>query len=319
VPEAGEGSLHESVMVNEVLENLDIGEGGKHLECGVSTGGHLLEIASRLGANGFALAIDLDEDALSIARKRLEDKGISCKIEFICGNYADLPVHLSQKGIEPGFFDTALLDAGVSGFQLKGDRGFSYSRDLPLDMRYGKAQKVTAESILNGADVGELRRIFAEYGDLHDAAKVAWAIYTARQHTPLATTGDLVKALQDVYPERMPHGKRMRRLGQVFMAVREAVNEGQRSLEGGIDNSIQYLRKDEGRFALLTFSGNENLIMKRIAARYRRPGKFNPDWILKKVTNRAVKPTRDEVRRNPASHSAMLRVFKKLPVSKVEV
>lgn len=298
-------------MLGEVLEYLSLQPGGRHLECGVATGGHLVAICRRLGASGFAVGIDLDEDALSIARQRIEDASTGCKVELRCGDYAEMESILTPLGVEHGSFETALLDAGMSGFQLALDRGFSYSIDSRLDMRYGKNRKVDAEYIVNQSDAAELTRIFAEFGDLGEAARIADAIVDARNRAPICTTTELVNAISEIYPARMPHGKRMRKLGQVFMALREAVNDGLRGLRLGVTNTISYLKNDGGRFAILTFAGHENVIVRGVARGYRKPGVENPDWILRRLTQGALKPTRAEVASNPAAHSAMLRVFEK--------
>lgn len=312
-------SLHVSVMIAEVLEHLCPMPGGMHLELGVSTGGHLLEIAARLGEGGFAVAVDLDADAVAIANARLKDAGIGCKVEFLHGNYADLPRLLSPLGARPGSFDTALLDAGMSGYQLAAGRGFSYADDSPLDMRYGATGEWTAAELLSDAGEAELAEILTRYGDLPDAAKAARAICEFRESAAISTSKDLLDAVSSVWPAKMPHGKRMRRLGQLYMALREAVNDGNEGLRGGIENAIAYLKADGGRFALLTFSGGENVIAKEIARKYRKCGEGNPDWILKRITRGALRPSFGEVKANPAAHSAMLRVFEKRRASKVEV
>ncbi len=309
----GDGSplFHKSVMTAEVLEHLSPKPYGLHLELGVSTGGHLLEIAGRLGSGGFAAAVDLDSDAIAIAKARIKEAGIACKIEFIHGNYADLPVLLAPFGIEPGSFDTALLDAGMSGYQLAAGRGFSYADDSPLDMRFDATGGETAAEFLRDAGEDEIATVLEMYGYLRETAKVAGAICDFRMDKPIETAGDLVKAVSAIWPEKMPFGKRMRKLGQLFMAIREHVNEGAKGLRGGIENAIAFLNPDGGRLAVLTFSGGENLLVKDIARKYRISGEGNPDWVLKRISRGALKPSRDEVVVNPAAHSAMLRVYEK--------
>lgn len=309
----GEGSplFHKSVMTAEVLEHLSPKPYGMHIELGVSTGGHLLEIARRLGSGGFAVAVDLDSDAIAIAKARIKEAGIACKIDFIHGNYADLPALLHPLGIGPGCFDTALLDAGMSGYQLAAGRGFSYADDSPLDMRFDATGGETAAEFLRDASEDEIAFVLEKYGDLREAAKVAEAICDFREKLHIETAGDLKNAVSAIWPEKMPFGKRMRKLGQLFMAVREYVNGGVEGLKGGIENAIAYLKADGGRLALLTFSGGENLLVKEIVRKYRKCGEGNPDWILKRISKGALKPSKNEVVVNPAAHSAMLRVFEK--------
>jgi len=178
-------------------------------------------------------------------------------------------------------------------------------------MKYGKQQSTDAECIVNNCDVVELARIFEEYGDLPEARRVAQAIVEFRKDMLICTSTQLVEALSVVFPSRMPHGKRMRRLGQVFMALREAVNDGKSGLRFGLDRAIRYLKNDGGRLAVLTFAGHENVIVRTVAGEYRKPGANNPDWILKRITKGALKPTKRETELNPAAHSAMLRVYEK--------
>ncbi len=311
-------NLHMSVMTEEVIRYLAPARGGSHLELGASTGGHFLEICRLLGSEGLAVAVDLDVEALSIAKKRIESEGVDCKVAYIEGDYADLKELLHSASISTRKFDTVLLDAGMSGYQLSSGRGFSYTTNSRLDMRYGGEKIVDAEFIINNASLDELVKIFSELGDVYEAKRVAEAVVEKRAMSPIKTTHELVKAISLIYPEKMPYGKRKRKLGQVFMALREAVNDGVRSFEIGLNNAIEYLETD-GRLAILTFAGHENTIVKNATRMYRSAGLKNPDWALKRITPGAVKPTRNEIKRNPAAHSAMLRVFCKTSIRVEEV
>jgi len=307
--------LHASVMVEEVVRYLDPKPGGKHLELGVSTGGHLLRVCKLISPGGFAVAVDLDGQAIEIARRRIEETLTECRVVFLQGDYGELPALLSPAGIPEDFFNSCVLDAGMSGFQLEGGRGFSYKRDQELDMRFDPGMKLTAKELVNGASVEELSRILAEVGDIPEAAKVAAAIAKARAIRPINTTFELIEAVSEIWPEKMPYGKRMRRLGQLFMALRDIVNPGAKGLRGGIEHAVKYLSKNKGRFALLTFSGGENRVAKSVLNAYRRPGESNSDWVVKEITPGAVRPSRQEVKANPAAHSAMLRVFERRAVA----
>jgi 16S rRNA (cytosine1402-N4)-methyltransferase len=311
-------TLHISVMMEEVVRYLAPVRGGVHLELGASTGGHLLEISRLLGSEGLAVAVDSDVEALLIAQKRIDSEGIDCRIAYLAGNYADLPELLSSASLISVKFDTVLLDAGMSGYQLSSTRGFSYSSDSRLDMRYDSRKQVDAEYIVNNSNLDELIAVFSEFGDVHEAPRVADAIIQRRNEAPIRTTHALVDAISIVYPEKMPYGKRMRKLGQVFMALREAVNNGLHSLEEGLNHAISFMNVD-GKLAILTFAGHENLIVKKVTRKYRSTGPDNSDWFLKCITAGAVKPRYEEIKRNPAAHSAMLRVFTKLPKRVKEV
>ena len=307
--EGGPG-YHVEVLAEEVIAFLEPKPGGCHLELGVSTGGHFLRICRMLGPGGFALGVDLDGTAIALAVKRLAEAGIECRVELVKGDYGQLRRLLHEKGIFPGTFATCLLDAGISGFQLKGGRGFSYLTDEFLDMRYDSESGSTAAELLSHCERDELARVFTELGDLKEGAKVADAVTQARIAAPIQTSFQLVNAVSGIWPEKMPQGKRMRKLGQLFMAIRETVNPGNKSLTEGAAAAAHFLR-DKGRLAVLTFSGDENLAIKAAVHGLRRPGPQNPDWILKQISGGAVRPSRREVIANPAAHSAMLRVFEK--------
>ncbi len=197
-------SYHEPVMLREVLESLDLKPGGIYVDGTVGGGGHARGILTATAPDGILVGIDRDDEALAETGRVLEPFG---KRKFLVkGDYADLEGILSRLGI--GRVDGIVLDLGVSSHQLEtAERGFSFTKPAPLDMRMDRDAPRTARQIVNTADARELKRILRLYGEELLAGRIARAIVERRKAGPIETTDELAGIIASAMPARMSHGR----------------------------------------------------------------------------------------------------------------
>jgi 16S rRNA (cytosine1402-N4)-methyltransferase len=303
---------HIPVLLNECIEGLGIKPGGTYADGTAGGAGHSKEIAKRL-TTGRLIALDKDPAAVRTARARLE--GLPATV--IQSDFRDMPAALEQLGIQA--VDGVLLDLGVSSFQLDNpERGFSYSKDAPLDMRMsGEGQ--TAAELLNAESAEGLARIFREYGEEKFARKIALAIEKARTKKPLETTFELAELIRAAIPAaaRREGGNPSKR---VFQAVRIAVNGELDSLESILRDTARLLNPG-GRFAVISFHSLEDRIVKRAFQALTAGCTCPPDFpvcvcgkkpLCKAVNRKPITAGEEELGQNPRSKPAKLRVIEKI-------
>ena len=306
---------HESVLLNEVIENLKIKEDGVYVDGTLGGGGHSFRIAARLGDNGRLIGIDQDQDALAAAEKHL--KVYAEKTTLIHDNYVNTPRILQALSVSGA--DGILLDLGVSSYQLDNpERGFSYNTDAPLDMRMDQTAQVSAKTILNEASEEELVRILRDYGEEKCAVNIARNIVKAREEKPLERTGELAAIVRRSIPMRMQE-KGGNPCKRTFQAIRIACNRELEVLEDSIDEMIDLLNPG-GRLCIITFHSLEDRIVKNAFRRNENPCTCPPEFPVcvcgKKskgtvITRKAILPTKEELEHNRRAASAKLRVFEK--------
>ena len=298
---------HESVLSAEVIDFLRPAMGRTIVDGTLGGGGH-----SSLLLHGGARVVgfDRDPDALHYSRKKLTSYGdLFTAVE---GNFAESPRILATLGIEK--LDGILLDLGVSSHQLDtAERGFSFQRQGPLDMRMAKSG-LTAADMVNTLEASELARIFREYGDEPRAIQFAARIVRARQHGAISSTRQLAELI--AAGRSGPRHPATR----VFQALRIAVNDEIGSLERALP-SFGNLLAPGGRMAVITFHSLEDRIVKHFFRRHSlveiddptwpsaRP---NPDLLFDTLTPRSITASPVELERNPRSRSARLRVVERL-------
>ena len=310
-----EGFIHQPVMVSETLTYLAVAPGGVFVDCTVGEGGHSLAILQAAMPGGQLLGIDLDPQALSTACLRLQQYGDSFTLTN--GNYA----RLGELASTPGFPhpDGILLDLGLSSLQLEtAGRGFSIQRDEPLDMRFDPAARLSATEIVNGYPLHELAGVLARFGEEPRARSIARRIAGRR---PLRSTLELADLVAEVYGGR--RGK-THPATRTFQALRIAVNGELDNLKAGLEQAISIL-KQGGRLVVISYHSLEDRIVKETIAREAR-GCVCPPRVpvctcghtasLKVITKKVVTPSLDEVRRNPRSRSARMRVAERLQGNK---
>lgn len=294
---------HEPVLAAEVVEFLRPRQGSTIIDGTLGGGGHT-GLLLRQGAR--VISFDRDPEALAHARASLASHGdMFAAVE---GNFSDAPEALAGLGINR--VDGVLLDLGVSSHQLDTpERGFSFQREGPLDMRMGNAG-MTAADLVNTLEASELARIFRIYGDEPRAIQIAARIVRAREKKPFATTLELADLI--AAGRKGPRHPATR----VFQALRIAVNDEIGSLERALP-AFSSLLAPGGRLAVITFHSLEDRIVKQFFRRHSAAEIDNPTWpaprpnperIFDPVTARSVTASPSELEANPRSRSARLRV-----------
>lgn len=306
---------HVSVLYDEVIENLDIRPDGVYVDGTLGGGGHSRGICERLSEDGVLIGIDRDKDALAAASKNLEE--FKCKKIFVHDNYSNIKRVLEGYDIEK--IDGAILDLGVSSFQLDAEeRGFSYMKPAPLDMRMNAEAPFSAYDVVNTYSKNELKDIIKKYGEEKWASRIADFIVKARQEAPIETTDVLVDIIKAAIPASArregPHPAK-----RTFQAIRIEVNNELGGLEKAVDEFIDVLAED-GRLCIITFHSLEDRIVKEKFA-YRADPCTCPRNLpcvcgkkpeIKKISRKPIVPSAQELEANPRSRSAKLRVAEKI-------
>jgi len=307
---------HVPVLTSECMRFLDPRPGGRFIDCTVDGGGHSTEILRRTAPDGGLLALDADPDAVQLARRSLSSFGERAHVVHINFRFVDAVAG------EHGFteVDAVLMDLGLSSLQLAArDRGFSFSRDEPLDMRFDPTRGETAAGFLASASRDEIEETLRSFGEEPSARRIATAIVAAREQGGVRTTGDLASIVQQSIRH---HRGTLHPATRTFQALRIAVNDELGALRDAIPRAVRVLRRG-GRLAVISFHSLEDRIVKTL---FRRLAGREPDNSprglptpparataeIRIVTPRPVRPSADEVAANPRSRSARLRVAERL-------
>ena len=304
-------STHIPVMLNETIEALNIQPGGRYIDCTIGGGGHAAAILEHSSPGGQLLGIDADPEAVEAARERLNIYGGSVlvvndnfvNLEAICIKNDFVPVH----GI--------LFDLGLSSLQLNGGgRGFSFKYAAPLDMRFGPGQKVTAADIVNTSSETELAYIIRNYGEEGHSHRIARRIVEER---PIKTTLELARTIERALGSR--RGK-IHPATKTFQAIRIAVNKELENLESVLKQAVSLLGF-EGRLAVISYHSLEDRIVKNIFKQESKDCICSPDTLscichhtarLGLINKKVITPSQNEIRENPRSRSAKLRIAERI-------
>ena len=294
---------HIPVLPNEVMEYLRPETGNRYLDCTVGAGGHSGMILERSGPAGFLVGLDRDREALSLAEENL--KRFAGRFTFFHADYKDFervfPPEYRQK------FHGILADLGVSSMQLgRAERGFSFQREGPLDMRMDPSKGVTASDLIRDLPERELEKLIRLYGEERFAGRIAGTIVRERATAPIVTTLRLAGIIKDAVPVAARHG-RLHPATRTFQALRIAVNRELEGLSEFILAAYEWLAPG-GRLAVISFHSLEDRIVKRTFLSLVRKVKKDPKF---QWTKRPVVPSLSEVSSNPASRSAKLRVIER--------
>lgn len=306
---------HISVLLNECIENLNIRPDGIYVDGTLGMGGHSEQILKRL-TSGRLIGIDRDKSAIARAGERLKE--YSDRLTLVHSNFSDVAAVLDELGIDG--VDGMLFDLGVSSPQLdESERGFSYMNDAPLDMRMDNSSELTAWNVVNEWSEDELVRILFDYGEERYARRIAARIAEKRAVKPIETTLELVDIIKSAMPaaalrEKQHPAKRS------FQAIRIAVNNELGEVEEMMRTAPDKL-KTGGRLCVISFHSLEDRIVKNGIAS-RENGCTCPReapictcgfvQTLKKVNRKPILPGEDELKENPRSRSAKLRVAEKV-------
>ncbi len=290
-------SVHVPVMLDEVLEWLDPRSGGVFVDGTLGGGGHTRALADRVGQEGRIIALDRDPEAIDRADASLAGR----KVSLVQANFCDLPEVLAQ--LDVAVVDGVLLDLGLSSDQLADeDRGFSFSSDGPLDLRFDPSRGEPAWRMLRRIDEKRLANLIYAYGEERYSRRIARAIVGRRREEPIQTAADLAAVVRRCLP-RSPSAQRLDPATRTFQALRIAVNEEIKSLEIALRRLPDCL-KAGGRLAVISFHSLEDRPVKQA---------FRGDSRLSVLTPKPIRPTDAENERNPRARSAKLRVAERLP------
>ncbi len=301
-------------MAAEVLAALNPTSGGRYADGTLGGAGHAAAILAASSPTGWLSGCDRDGVAVETAKRRLAEK-FAGRFEIQRGNFAEL-----ADWIPAGSCDGVLLDLGVSSPQLdSAERGFSFQQEGPLDMRMDDRQPKTAANLVNDLSAEELAKIFWEFGDERESRRFAKAIVHDRAQRKFETTRQLAELIERLAPR---HGKKAHPATKVFQALRIAVNDEIGSLKRGLDVAVKVL-KSGGRLAVITFHSLEDRVVKEFGRERTRDYTFNGEVDvpelrqpcvpeMKWVSRKAILPGEIELKENPRSRSAQLRVLEKI-------
>ncbi len=306
---------HRSVLLDECMEGLNIRSDGIYVDGTAGGAGHSSEIAKRL-VSGRLIAIDQDQTAVAVATERLSVYGERATV--VRNNFYNIASVCESLGIER--IDGLLLDLGVSSYQLDtAERGFSYMADAPLDMRMDERAELSAYDVVNGYEESRLKKILYEYGEERFAPSIAAAIIRERQKKPIESTLELSDIIKYAIPPKAREGGH-HPAKRSFQAIRIEVNGELSVIEPAIRDASRLLRTG-GRIAIITFHSLEDRIVKQafasLATGCTCPKNF-PVCVcgnkptLKVISKKPILPSAAELKENPRSRSAKLRVAQKL-------
>lgn len=294
-------------MLPECIDGLRIDPAGTYVDVTFGGGGHSKAILAKLGPEGKLFSFDQDPDAWEQAEK-IDDE----RLTLITANFRHLEKYLRLHRVK--YVDGILADFGVSSFQLDApERGFSIRFDGPLDMRMGPSASLTAAELLNGYSASELQRILGMYGEVKNAKTLAQAIIQARTTKPLETTQEFKEILNKLAPKH----REFKYFAQVFQAIRIEVNQELAVIEEFLAQAPSVLKPD-GRLVIMSFHSLEDRLVKNFIKAGNVQGKEDKDLFgvvhrpLESVTRKPTTASEEELKLNPRSRSAKLRVASKL-------
>lgn len=304
-------------MLHETIDMLDVKPDGVYVDATLGGAGHSEYLLSKLSEKGHLYAFDQDQNAIENAQKRLApyiEKGM---VTFIKDNFRHLKDRLHDLGVTE--IDGICYDLGVSSPQLdQRERGFSYKKDAPLDMRMNQEASLTAYEVVNQYDYHDLVRIFFKYGEDKFSKQIARKIEKAREQKPIETTTELAEIIKSAKP-----AKELKKKGhpakQIFQAIRIEVNDELGAADESIQQAMDMLALD-GRISVITFHSLEDRLTKQLfkeASTVEVPKglPFIPDDLKPKmelVSRKPILPSKEEFEANNRSHSAKLRVARKI-------
>jgi len=308
---------HVTVMLHETIDMLDVKPDGIYVDATLGGAGHSEYLLSKLSEKGHLYAFDQDQNAIDNAQKRLApyiEKGM---VTFIKDNFRHLKDRLHDLGVTE--IDGICYDLGVSSPQLdQRERGFSYKKDASLDMRMNQEASLTAYEVVNQYDYHDLVRIFFKYGEDKFSKQIARKIEQVRELKPIETTTELAEIIKSAKP-----AKELKKKGhpakQIFQAIRIEVNDELGAADESIQQAIELLALD-GRISVITFHSLEDRLTKQLfkeASTVEVPKglPFIPDDLKPKmelVSRKPILPSKEELEANNRSHSAKLRVARKI-------
>ena len=294
--------MHQPVLLQETIEGLSFKKGDVFLDATINRGGHSREVGRNFGKEVKIIGFDLDTSALAEAEKNL--RGFNATL--VNENFRNLDKALDKLQIKK--IDKALFDLGLSMQELReSGRGFSFNKDEPLLMTFSKnpgQDEISAKDILNSWSEELISKILHSFSDEKYARQISRKIVEVRRRKKFETTYDLVEAVKEATPYGYQRG-RIHFATKTFQALRMAVNDELGALGEGMEKAFKRLSED-GRMAVITFHSVEDRAVKRFFIEKVKDKK------ARFVGPKFIKPTREEIKENPASRSAKLRILEKI-------
>jgi 16S rRNA (cytosine1402-N4)-methyltransferase len=302
---------HYPVLLEEAVSSLRVRGDGIYLDGTFGRGGHSRAIMAGLTEQGRLFTLDKDPQAIAAG---MEEWSEEPRFSIVQGSFAEMDRMVQEWGIEDRL-DGILLDLGVSSPQLDNpERGFSFSKDGPLDMRMDPTTGKSAAEWLSDAPEREITRVFWEFGEERHARRIARSIVKVRQKQRLETTSQLSELIEKTIGNR----EKKHPATRCFQAIRIYVNNELGDLTEGLKAAIGVLRPG-GRLVVISFHSLEDRLVKRTFREAVRPGKVrrnipaHPDWSPSlKLIGKAIRPSEQEISANPRARSAIMRVAEKL-------
>lgn len=312
---------HESVLLQECLDGLNIRQDGFYVDCTTGGAGHSKEILKRLAQGGILFSFDRDTDALEVARNVLEavktEQSAAGDYRLIHASFAHLKDSLDEQEIHR--VSGVLADLGVSSWQLdEAARGFAYMKDGPLDMRMDQTAGRTAADLVNELPEERIKQILQLYGEERFAGRIARRIVERRSEKPFERTLELSDVIRAAMPAKARH-EDQHPAKRSFQALRIAVNDELGELETMLEQAVELL-EEGGRLAIISFHSLEDRIVKERYRTWEDPcicPRDLPQCVCgrkplgKAIGRKGITATADEIKRNPRSRSARLRVFER--------
>jgi len=294
-------SWHRAALLQEAVTLLAPAPGMTIVDCTIGSGGHSLAILPRLLPDGQLIAIDCDAQALALARQRLTE--FHPRVQFIHDNFRHLPEILKRLGVSA--VHGILADLGLSSFHVdQAERGFSFLKEGPLDMRMDQRLATTAASLIQRLSERELAELIQTYGEERWARRIARRIVDARTRQPIRTTTQLARLVVEAIPAKTHH-QRIHPATRTFLALRLAVNEELACLEGLL-KALPDVLMPGGRAVIIAFHSLEDRLVKRAFQHGAKAGVF------RMLTKKPIRPGAPEVAENPRARSARLRAVERL-------
>ena len=293
--------MHIPVLLSEVMELLDPAPGDVILDATLGGGGHAARILERILPGGRLLAIDRDPEAIRRVKRALLEH--ETNIAYFNDDFRRLSVFLEEEGVAS--ISGALFDLGISSYQVDdAERGFSFLKEGPLDMRFDKSEGLSASEVVNTFSKNELEEIIKSYGEERYSHLVARAILQERKKRKITRTDELAEIISKSIGGKYRHQK-LHPACRTFQALRIYVNDELGSVEEGVKKALEALETG-GRICVISFHSLEDRIIKNLFRDNYKAGK------VKLLTKKPIIPEREEVKSNPRSRSAKLRGAEKI-------